>query len=94
MYKMTNCKNCGSALHNQNSRICKCEYCGTEYHLDDLGRIEEYKVKLDVMGREMMFYISEIRCEPTTIDCTCLYDKIPRHIVGRNNFEITLVSLN
>lgn len=58
MYKMTNCKNCGGVLHNQSSKICICEYCGTEYHLDDLGHIEEYKVKLDVMGREMMFYIS------------------------------------
>ena len=94
MYKMTNCKNCGSALHNQNSKLCKCDYCGTEYHLDDLGRIEEYKVKLDVMGREMWFYISEIECEPITIDCTYLDCVNSRRIVERNDLKITLVSLN
>lgn len=51
----TNCINCGAPLKNQ-----KCEYCGTEYYLDTLGQINEYKIKVNIMGQEKDFYISKI----------------------------------
>ena len=50
--RITNCINCGAALHGT-----KCDYCGTEYHLDDLGRIKEYYVKLELFGQIREFYI-------------------------------------
>lgn len=53
--KQTNCINCGAPLHNE-----KCDYCGTEYHLDNNGQINEYKVKLNIMGEEKEFYISKV----------------------------------
>ena len=51
----TNCINCGAPLKNG-----KCEYCGTEYHLDSLGQVKEYKVKVNIMGQEKDFYIGKI----------------------------------
>ena len=51
----TNCINCGAPLKDK-----KCEYCGTEYTLDNYGQINEYKVKLNILGHEKEFYIGEI----------------------------------
>jgi hypothetical protein len=51
----TNCINCGAPLHNE-----KCDYCGTEYHLDNCGQINEYKVKINILGQEKEFYIGRI----------------------------------
>lgn len=51
----TNCINCGAVLHSD-----KCEYCGTEYTVDGFGQINEYKVKLNIMGEDKEFYISNI----------------------------------
>jgi len=53
--RRTNCINCGAVLHGT-----QCAYCGTEYHLDDLGRIKEYFVKLEIFGRKMEFYVNSI----------------------------------
>lgn len=51
----SNCINCGAPIHNS-----KCDYCGTEYNLDAFGQINEYKIKLNIMGKEKEFYISNI----------------------------------
>lgn len=64
---LTNCTNCGAPLQfteKDYGKLAKCSYCDTEYHLDMLGRIEEYKVKLKVMGEVRQFYINEVACEP------------------------------
>lgn len=56
----TNCKNCGASLHYDRTSYGKtaiCKYCRQEYHVDELGRIEEYKVKIDFMGKVRTFYI-------------------------------------
>ena len=61
---IVNCKNCGAPLHyNFKNRIATCEYCTSEYHLDDLGIIEEYKVELDIFGKRVKFYITNIEVE-------------------------------
>lgn len=58
---MTNCINCGATLHySNNDMICKCAYCGTEYHIDQLGRVNEYYVELEIMGQKRKFYIGEL----------------------------------
>jgi len=64
MLNQTNCLNCGAVLEygtNDYESIAKCHYCGTEYHIDRLGKVEEYKVKLQIMGAIHEFYISEVR---------------------------------
>lgn len=66
MFERTNCLNCGSPLHYDETSygsIAKCEYCGTEYHIDKLGRVEEYKVKIKIQGKIVDFYIEEMRVE-------------------------------
>lgn len=63
----TNCKNCGAPLIygiNNYESIAKCKYCNTEYHIDRLGKIEEYKVKLKILGNIHEFYLSKIEVEP------------------------------
>lgn len=62
----TNCKNCGASLHYDETKYGKkvrCEYCRQEYHIDLLGRVEEYKVKLEVLGEIKEFYIGEIETQ-------------------------------
>lgn len=59
----TNCKNCGAPLKHNNSRITKCEYCGTEYHQDIYGRLEEYYVTLEIFGKKRRFYMNNIEVE-------------------------------
>lgn len=63
----TNCKNCGAPLSygkNKYESIAKCKYCNTEYHIDRLGKIEEYKVKIELFGEIHEFYISEVMVVP------------------------------
>lgn len=72
----TNCKNCGAALHfDREKRLAICNYCGTEYHLDNLGRIEEYMVELEIMGKRRKFYISSVTYEP-------VYSRLGRSVRG------------
>lgn len=67
----TNCKNCGAPLEYDRTKYgktTKCKYCRTEYHIDLLGRVEEYKVKLEIMGEIREFYIGEIEVHPIVTD--------------------------
>lgn len=59
----TNCINCGAPLtygSNKYESIAKCPYCKTEYHIDRLGNVEEYKVRIMLMGSVRYFYITDI----------------------------------
>ena len=74
----TNCKNCGAPLnYDLNNRMATCQYCNTEYHLDNLGRIEEYKVELEIMGQRRKFYISCVTVEP-------IYTEMSRNFIDGN----------
>lgn len=84
----TNCINCGAPLNNN-----KCDYCGTKYTLDEFGQINEYKVKLNIMGQEKEFYISEIETH-------CIYSDAYRDINGKlarkkicNKAELKLIEM-
>ena len=71
----TNCKNCGASLHYDETdygKKVRCQYCRQEYHIDTLGRIEEYKVKLEFMEHIIDFYINSIEVQPDYIECTTL----------------------
>lgn len=70
---LTNCANCGAPLkfkEKDYGKLAKCSYCDTEYHLDLLGRVEEYKVKLKIMGEVKEFYISQLEVHPLYFDNT------------------------
>lgn len=73
MNKLTNCSNCGAPLkYDEESygSIAKCKYCNTEYHIDKLGMIEEYKVKLKIHDKIVSFYIGTMTVEPQYIETT------------------------
>lgn len=73
--------------------MAKCEYCTSEYHLDDLGRIIEYKVDLEIFGERRKFYISNIEIEQ-------IYGEAYRNLAGKlitslpikQEYKITLIS--
>lgn len=67
----TNCMNCGAPLHYDETSYgstAKCAYCDTEYHIDKLGRVEEYKVKLKMQGHIISFYIGTMTYEPPPME--------------------------
>ena len=92
MLKQERCHNCGSTLEFHDDSYCsvvKCPYCRTEYHIDNLGRIEEYKVKLKIQNRIVSFYVGSMEVAPIEIETTRLYDTNRCYI--RNSMpEITL----
>lgn len=88
----TNCKNCGAPLeYVHNKRIAKCKYCNTEYHLDDLGRIKEYMVELELFGRRMKFYIESISMEQDCYDTTLLIDSTKTYMRCDPRIKLELV---
>lgn len=65
-HQISNCLNCGAALNygeTDYESVYKCPYCKTEYHIDRLGKVEEYKVKIQVMGEIREFYVDTISME-------------------------------
>ncbi len=83
MNNPTNCHNCGASLkYNEKNygSTAKCEYCNTEYHIDKLGRIEEYKVKLMMYGKIVTFYVYSMQAEYPCIETTSLQDNARTYI--------------
>ena len=71
MKECRNCLNCGAPLHYDETNygsVAKCGYCRTEYHIDKLGRVEEYKVKLRIFNRIVSFYIGQVEFKPVAVD--------------------------
>ena len=63
--------------------------------VDNLGRIEEYKVELEIMGQRRMFYIETITVRPTYYDFECSYRNLDGRLVSiktGDNIEISLIS--
>lgn len=68
----TNCLNCGAPLHYDETlygKSCKCEYCKTEYHIDEIGEVEEYSVKIKINNKIHKFYISDLKINHINNDC-------------------------
>lgn len=90
----TNCLNCGAPLHYTETdygRISKCEHCGTEYHIDELDRVEEYKVKIKIMGEVVDFYIDNMKMYPLTDSWRDSKGELHRHLI-KNIIELNLIS--
>lgn len=88
-----NCKNCGATLqYDLKNRMAKCEYCGSEYFLDNLGRIKEYMVELEIFGERRKFYISNIKVEPIYSEYQIISERTKRIIPSKQEYEITLIS--
>lgn len=63
--KYRNCCNCGAPLQfdrNKLENYIKCEYCGTQYGLDENNEIKDYQIELLVHGKKRKFYISNLEC--------------------------------
>lgn len=70
MKERVNCMNCNAPLHYDETNygnVAKCGYCGSEYHIDKLGRVEEYKVKLKMHNKIVHFYIGSMQYEPSIL---------------------------
>lgn len=90
----TNCKNCGASLHYDETKYgqkVKCKYCQTEYHIDLLGRVEEYKVKLEFMGKIIEFYITSWEVEPEYMEYTYLGDECMRSRHTGTDIKLNLI---
>lgn len=75
--EQTNCLNCNAPLHYNETNYgstAKCKYCDTEYHIDKLGRVEEYKVKIKMYNKIISFYVGCMHYEPVMLDTTTLLD--------------------
>lgn len=97
MKEHTNCLNCGAPLHYNETNYgstAKCSYCGTEYHIDKLGRVEEYKVKLKMHNKIISFYLVDMAYEPVILETTYLCDNEVYSIpdIGCPNITLTLHS--
>lgn len=89
---IVNCKNCGAPLHyDLKNRIATCEYCSSEYHLDNLGIIEEYKVELDIFGKREKFYIVNIEVERTYNDYRTV-DGYMRRLPQKDTIKLELIN--
>ena len=93
MERVSNCINCGAVMEYSKQdygNMYKCPYCGTEHHIDLLGRIEEYKVKFMFMGHIFEAYLISFAHNPSVIE----YDLIGsgRHYIsGPSEFEFNFV---
>lgn len=93
MNNPTNCKNCGAPLkYNTGKRIAKCNYCNTEYHMDNLGRLEEYKIEIELFGKRMKFYLNQMEMKHDTIEYTTLCDAKRTYIRSSPTIELNLIS--
>ena len=64
MINRTNCANCGAVLQFEEKNygnVLACPYCKTEYHIDELGKFDEYKVEFWYMGRKVVGYVSDVK---------------------------------
>mgnify|MGYP002854250237 CR=1 FL=1 len=87
-----NCKNCGAPLHyNLKNRKARCSYCDSEYHLDDLGRVKEYIVEIEIFGKREKFYIANIDIERLYDEYRSL-DGCMRTIPQKNIIKLELIS--
>ena len=64
------CINCGAQLHSN-----VCEYCGTEYELDDNNnnknsgkQISDYIFELEINGEKSNFYLDKLNVENMFLD--------------------------
>lgn len=101
MLKVEKCHNCGASLEynekDYNGEVT-CKYCHTKYHLDALGKVEEYKVKLMIFGVVREFYIESVTIDSSDCYCECVREidselmtriintRPPKMILGMRSF--------
>ena len=91
MLKRDKCMNCGNSINYNEVKngVYVCPYCRTNYHIDKLGYIEEYKVKLMFMGHLLECYLQSYGMEPQYIETTTVFDNRRTYIADPYP-EITL----
>ena len=68
--------------------LYKCEYCGTEHHIDLLGRIEEYKVKLMWQGHLIEAYLNYVQFTPIFETFRSIEDNFCKSVINDNMLEL------
>ena len=64
----TNCKNCGAILHYDSTGKAKCEYCSSEYFLDNINKPEvtsEIKITADGIISKVTTKVASDTMPPT-----------------------------
>lgn len=94
----TNCCNCGAVMEYSKQNyggLYKCPYCGTEHHIDLLGRIEEYKIKFMFQGCLIEAYLNSYSMEFQYIESYRNVNGYSNDIAGPPimNFEFTSYSI-
>ena len=70
--KQDKCLNCGASIDYSKvyNGVYKCPFCRENYHIDDYGMVEEYKVKIKWMGKTIYCYLGSTTFEDVCVD-TC-----------------------
>ena len=92
--KQEKCMNCGTSIdYNKiENGVYICPYCRNKYHIDKLGYIEEYKVKLMFMGHLLECYLSSYGVESTPIETTYIGDNCRRtYIIGSQTITLEFI---
>ena len=81
--KQDKCMNCGNSINYNEieNGVYVCPFCRTKYHIDKLGYIEEYKVKLMFMGHLLECYLNTYTVEQTPMCATYITDSYERYIL-------------
>lgn len=63
--KQDKCLNCGASIDYSKvyNGVYKCPFCRENYHIDDYGMVEEYKVKIKWMGKTIYCYLGSTSVE-------------------------------
>lgn len=94
---ITNCKNCGAVMEYSKQyygSMYKCPYCGTEHHIDLLGRVEEYKIKFTWQGKLIEAYLSSFSADYPTDSFRSIDGTIKTNFVGNPIFTFEFISMN
>ena len=61
---------CGIRISRKNyGSVLSCPYCKTEYHIDKLGKFDEYKIEFEYMGKKVKGYISDVKFKKLWGEC-------------------------
>ena len=65
LLKQDKCSSCGASIDYSKVQqgVYRCPYCRHYYNINEKGIIDEYKVKLSWMGKDVYCYLSAITCE-------------------------------
>ena len=89
------CINCGAPLHSN-----VCEYCGTEYELDENNnnknsgkQINDYVFELEINGEKSSFYLDELTVEDVFLDAYRDAEGLLHRQMGKRKRKLSLIEM-